>query len=286
MLALRLAGEGGTAVRIAGEAPLGAGRWHFIAASFDAGTGEVRLVQEPLPAWPLDSALGQVTARTDVRALRPSAGSLVMAALADERAGRVTAHYNGKFDRPSLFNRALSAAELAALKDGGSPLALGNAVVAAWDFSREIGSSRVIDRGPHAHHGTAANLPARGMTGANWTGRNATSATRRRSTRRSTSTRTTSTTRGGRPASPSPCRMICRAGSTRPACAPGTTRTTCRLWSVRRVGRPRRGSPASSRPSPTSPTRTSTSRSSRSPCSPSPTWTPTRRSTNTSRTTG
>ena len=43
-------------------------------------------------------------------------------------------------------------------------------MIAAWDFSQEMSSSRIVDRSPNALHGTAINLPARGMTGANWTG--------------------------------------------------------------------------------------------------------------------
>ena len=56
------------------------------------------------------------------------------------------------------------------LKLGGSPLDLGEALAAAWDFSREISSDRIVDVSPNSNHGTAVNLPARAMTGANWTG--------------------------------------------------------------------------------------------------------------------
>ena len=43
-------------------------------------------------------------------------------------------------------------------------------LVAAFDFSREIASTRAIDIGPFGLHGEVENLPARAMKGWNWTG--------------------------------------------------------------------------------------------------------------------
>jgi N,N-dimethylformamidase len=169
-LTLWLAGDGGEITRVAAQAPLRAGSWHFIAASFDAASGEVRLVQEPLPSWPFDAARDTTVAQAELRSFQPADGPFLMATLPDEQSGLTTAHYNGKIDRPRLFNRALSSAEIAALGAGASPLDLGDALIAAWDFSQEMASSRIVDRSPNALHGTAVNLPARAMTGANWTG--------------------------------------------------------------------------------------------------------------------
>lgn len=169
-LALWLADQDGEIARVAADAPLRIGSWYFIVAAFDAGTGEVNLMQEPLPVWPGDEALGHVTSRTAIRALAPSTAPLLMACLLAEEQDRFTAHFNGKIDRPRLFNRALSPSEIEALKRGESPLKLGDALVAAWDFSREMASARIVDNSPLAAHGTAVNLPARAMTGANWSG--------------------------------------------------------------------------------------------------------------------
>ena len=152
------------------QAPLRAGSWYFVAASFDAATGELVLTQEPLPAWPRDPSRLVRAVQIRPASLAPAAGPLLIAALPGRDTRHPTAHFNGKIDRPRLFSRALVEAELAALRDGDSPHDLGDALVAAWDFSREIGSARIIDTGPHALHGTVVNLPARAMTGANWTG--------------------------------------------------------------------------------------------------------------------
>lgn len=43
--------------------------------------------------------------------------------------------------------------------------------VAAWDFSIDVCSTRVVDTGPHAYHGRTVNMPVRAVTGWNWTGR-------------------------------------------------------------------------------------------------------------------
>ena len=43
-------------------------------------------------------------------------------------------------------------------------------MIAAWDFSRDVTSQRIVDAGPNVLHGELVNLPARGMKGARWTG--------------------------------------------------------------------------------------------------------------------
>ncbi len=168
-LTLWLAGSSGQTHAISAEAPLRAGTWYFVAATFDAATGDVHLRQEPLPAWPLDTSRSAVSQQTGNTALRATEAPLFVAALASGQPGQVANHFNGKVDRPGLFSRALSPDELESLRDGKSPLDL-DGVVAAWDFAQEIASSRVIDSSPNGLHGTAVNLPTRAVTGANWTG--------------------------------------------------------------------------------------------------------------------
>ena len=48
-------GDGnGTAERLRTDTPLTPSQWYFVAATWEAGTGRVRLWQEPLTSWPLD----------------------------------------------------------------------------------------------------------------------------------------------------------------------------------------------------------------------------------------
>jgi N,N-dimethylformamidase len=79
----------------------------------------------------------------------------------------VRGHFNGKIEQPMIFARALAPEEIEAAARGEAEQGL----VARWDFSREMSSTRVVDTGPHALHGTLTNLPARAMTGSRWTGR-------------------------------------------------------------------------------------------------------------------
>ena len=77
-------------------------------------------------------------------------------------------HYNGKLEAPRVLAAALDPD--AAFRAAGEAPGSGDAVVAAWDFSREMSSARIIDTGPHAMHGETVNLPGRAMTGSRWTG--------------------------------------------------------------------------------------------------------------------
>lgn len=55
---------------------------------------------------------------------------------------------------------------------GPFPIEVGRQdLVAAWDFSRQMNTSRVRDLGPDKLHATAVNMPGRAVTGHNWSGR-------------------------------------------------------------------------------------------------------------------
>ena len=61
-------------------------------------------------------------------------------------------------------NRALSAQEIAAIRQGRGP----NDALAAWDFSIDIESDRISDTSSRKLHGRTVNLPMRAVTGHNW----------------------------------------------------------------------------------------------------------------------
>ena len=44
------------------------------------------------------------------------------------------------------------------------------AVIAWWDFSLDMPSQKISDRGPHGLHGELVNLPTRAVRGASWRG--------------------------------------------------------------------------------------------------------------------
>ena len=209
------------------------GTWYFVAATFDAATGEVRLCAGAAPDWPLDPSRGAVSIQTGITALRLSGGAAAhgRARLETARQAR-RGHYNGKIDRPSLFNRALSPDELDALQVGRIAARSRRGVVAAWDFSqRDRFQSGHRCARPGSSHGTAVNLPPGRSPAPTGPVTRATSTTRQASTAPSTSTTTISTTRAGTSTSPSRIpdwiaeRYLRRATAGRQ-----TMRSTCRSW--------------------------------------------------------
>lgn len=138
--------------------------WYFVAASYDATKGEATVTQRPVSTLP-DDSVATVTERVDANRVKHARTPLVMAGYW-ERAGdaRPSGFYNGKIEAPTIYDRALSKSEIAAVA-GGKRL---SSPVAAWDFSRQMSTQRVIDRGPHRLGGSAVNLPVRALTSHDW----------------------------------------------------------------------------------------------------------------------
>ena len=165
-------GDGKSTVEVEAGKSMLAREWYFVAASYDSGTGEVRLYQEPLvPYAKIDSASNSVS-RT-VKLQHASGAPLMFAAhLSENSNGRLLfgGHYNGKIERPRLANRVLTRLEMEQLRGDEIPASLQTAVVAAWDLAREITTEKIIDVSANRCHGETVQLPARAMTGSNWTG--------------------------------------------------------------------------------------------------------------------
>ena len=81
---------------------------------------------------------------------------------------RPQAVFNGKIERPKLFDRALEVHEIEGLREVSRPLPRG--VLAAWDFSADIGGARVEDCSGNGRHGQTVNMPTRAVTDHTWTG--------------------------------------------------------------------------------------------------------------------
>lgn len=147
-------------------------QWYFVGASFDARSRQIRVFQEPLAGFPGIADRASVTRKSKVARIGKNAAPLVMAGVyRRERKGKLLVgnHYNGKIASPRLADRALTGAEMEALKAGPAPK-LETAIVGAWDFARDIGSEKVTDLSPNRLHGETVNLPMRAVTGPEWTG--------------------------------------------------------------------------------------------------------------------
>ena len=168
-LALTLRDGDGDSRRLAGGKPMLARHWYLAAIAFDAATGSASLLQRPLVRFALTDDHARVSGRLAGTTERWDGPLTIGAGVAPAADGRLrTVHaFNGKIDRPMLFGRALETAELDALY---GPSASREGLVAEWDFSREMRTTRAVDIGPNGLHGECVNLPARAMKGWNWTG--------------------------------------------------------------------------------------------------------------------
>jgi N,N-dimethylformamidase len=165
---LRIGDGLGTSAVVTCEQPLAAHRWHLIAASYDAATGDIALHQD-LAGSPFEADSSGSAHSKGV--FSPATGALLMAALpgGSDVSGPLH-HFNGKLDRPRLTGRVLSRGESGALAWDAAAQEREVALVAAWDFSRDIGGSQVNDAGFNGLHGSTVNLPSRGVKGFNWSG--------------------------------------------------------------------------------------------------------------------
>ena len=171
-LRLRL-GVGGRSSDATSAGALLERRWHFVAASFDDGTGTARVewtLLEPCAGFPEDGRAAE--GGVEWRAPPPGTPVLVGAHSGWPSHGRWMsgAHFNGKVEGPVLLGSAPSPERLRALAERPSAALPEEGLLGAWDFSAGIEGATITDRGPHERHGHTVNLPARGVTGRKWDG--------------------------------------------------------------------------------------------------------------------
>jgi N,N-dimethylformamidase len=172
-LELRLGAGNSDVTVLASGVPLLTRKWYFVAASFDAGSGVLRLHQELFADKTMAHRAPIERQAAAKGKLKAGAGPFLFAAWHAGEDGDqplTGGHFNGKIDRPLLANRALDRAEMALLAGDGAPSGLEAAVVARWDFARDISTETIRDASPNRLDGATVNLPARAMTGHNWDG--------------------------------------------------------------------------------------------------------------------
>ena len=176
------AGDGTRSAEVASGRALHAKVWYFVAASFDAATGRVRLFQQAVinpynsllaPILPIDYDATH-DAPFDLRPAKAGRALLFAGWHARGATGQdcVNGCYNGKIDRTGVIARALDAPELAAL---AAQPGVSAGSVAHWDTSAGYDADGigdiVIDIGLLHLHGRGVNRPVRAMTGYNWRGK-------------------------------------------------------------------------------------------------------------------
>ena len=143
--------------------PLRTRQWYRIWLGFDADTKTATLGQTALNPYYRNES--RVSRDKDFRFLAASAACAF--GIAAQLEVESHEHFNGKVEAPGIYDRSLSSGEMDRAFQGERFSGL----VAHWDFSRDIPTSRITDVGPHQLHGRLRNTPARGMTGSNWNAR-------------------------------------------------------------------------------------------------------------------
>ena len=169
--------------------------WHFIAATYDAETGEAVLYHEPQIVYALDPPIPPVKSKLGVKIQNAAGVPFTVAcytgalddgplAKSSKPAGIVMAgHYNGKIDSPRLCKKALSRQDIETMKQGAQPGLterrhcgpngeLAGVIVGSWDFSDGINTLVGKDHGPYVYDLDIVNCPTRAMTGHNFSGHN------------------------------------------------------------------------------------------------------------------
>ena len=216
-------GDGKTKERVVTGTPLYGSCWYSIGATFNADSGEAFVSCVPLA----NSTNGLLGAAVVVPGAGDAEASLALGAprldlpfvvaASSGREGSFEQHYNGKVERPTVWDRPLRREELAGLAEDAAALPA-EGLVASWDFAANIeggalATDLVVDRGPHGLDGICRNGPARGMTGGSTgAGKSSPMSTPRSSTGRSTSTTTTSRTAGWETDSVDGPRRTCASG--------------------------------------------------------------------------
>lgn len=154
----------------AADAPVLDRRWYWVAVSLDASRGTVSIHQRPKRRFAAEAADTDWTGHLEAPV--GSATELVIGAasapLVQGEQRRIVAPFNGKIAAPRLLGRAVDAAALRSA-DPFDPASLGTeALIGAWDFTREISTIQVPDAGPRGLHGTTYNTPVRAVTGPSW----------------------------------------------------------------------------------------------------------------------
>lgn len=178
-------GDGRDIDYVRAEVPLMDNQWYFVAATFDARTGQATVHQSGVSTR-YNSRLGKVApvdfeshVRETFRFRASNAEDIpfVMAGSRDWHALRghfLAQAYCGKIDRPGVYARVLREDELEALRAGDAPPDDGR--VCYWDttagYTDDGIGDTVVDVGPHALHAEGVNRPNRAQTGWNWNGRN------------------------------------------------------------------------------------------------------------------
>jgi len=172
-LTLWLGNKNGDEDHISTPAELISHRWYFVAVTYNSETKSISLVQEPLRDMPLAKSKSTVKKTSKIEPDIDNGVELLISGYwiknnLNEKF--VKGNFNGKIDGPKIYNHVLNDFELSLLKNDKLNKNFVDNLVASWDFSQEISSSKIIDSSKNKLHGLLFNMPIRAVTGHNWSG--------------------------------------------------------------------------------------------------------------------
>lgn len=154
-----------SALRLQIDVSLVARRWYVLTLEWSLAAAQARLVVLSDHGKPLGEATLTLSGKTP---LLDTTSPLVFAGRRTE-GQHVHDHFNGRIEHPAILYGKLDIATLVPWLRGDSP-AVSERVFAEWDFSKQIGSTVIEDRGPNGLHGELRNIPKRAVRGARWSG--------------------------------------------------------------------------------------------------------------------
>lgn len=156
----------GTEERLELPVPLRLKRWHKVLTTYDTSSGRLSLAMRSLGqgSGELDSPWLELA--TSVDAQEVGAGDWYLGATF--RGGEFTTGFNGRLEAPRLVADILDVEKASALLETLAPTA--EQILGAWDFSRDIASSRLSEVSGTQRHGRVFQTPTRAVKGVRWTG--------------------------------------------------------------------------------------------------------------------
>jgi N,N-dimethylformamidase len=158
------------------EGPVLKWGWAYVAASYDAQKGTVRVHLQEKPYAPGDQLTARnLVAQADIATI-PHAGPLRIAAVRNGPGAakadyeKPAQNFNGRIQDIRIANRALSAEEINAMAAPVVPAELKSSIIADFDFSQKISSTSAINIAQSGADGVVVNLPNRAIRGRFWAG--------------------------------------------------------------------------------------------------------------------
>ncbi|MGI9309170.1 MAG: N,N-dimethylformamidase beta subunit family domain-containing protein [Gammaproteobacteria bacterium] len=162
--------------RVTLSEPLKSWDWAYVAASYDADSGEVTVHLREMPYAPGDQLTARSLSATGNIGAVPQAGPLRIAAArggpgaAAARLEKPIDVFTGRLQDVRIAKRVLDAAELDAAAAEVVPKQLAKSIVADWDFGRDISTLDIRDVSGNSQDGVVVNLAERAVRGRYWDG--------------------------------------------------------------------------------------------------------------------